>query len=245
MRAMPTPTCCKCRRVIPGDDINVAKDLAYCRECNLSYRLSDLTFNDNASTNVDLNRPPGGAWYRTDGGGAVIGATNRSFGTAFGMLFFALFWNGIVSVFVVFAIAGTLHNLHVPQPAWFPAPKMNGGEMGPGMVLFLWLFLTPFIGVGLFVASMCLSGLFGRTEVKIEGARGGIFTGVGALGWRRNFDASQVRDVRINQTRNSQGNDTFTILIETREGKQLKLGSLLSNERRQFVLGALRRSLLH
>ena len=47
------------------------------------------------------------------------------------------------------------------------------------------------------------------------------------------------------QTRNSQGNDTFTILIETREGKQLKLGSLLSNERRQFVLGALRRSLLH
>lgn len=244
MRVMPTPICAKCRRVIPGDDINVAKDVAYCRECNLSYRLSDLTLNDDASANLDLHRPPAGAWYRSDGGGTVIGATNRSLGMAFGALFFALFWNGIVSVFVVLAIAGTLQNLHVPQPAWFPAPKMNGGNMGWGMVLFLWLFLTPFICIGLLVAATCLSSLFGRTEVKIENTRGTAFIGIGALGWKRRFDASQVRDVRINQTRNNQGRDTFAILIETREGKQLKLGSMLSNERRQFVLGALRKALV-
>jgi hypothetical protein len=137
---VPTPTCSKCRRVIPSDDINVAQDVAYCRQCNISYRLSDLTSGNDFGISVDLNRPPKGAWYRSDGGGTVIGATNRSLGAAFGLLFFALFWNGIVSVFVTFAISGTLHILHIPQPDWFPAPKMNGGDMGPAWCFFCGCF---------------------------------------------------------------------------------------------------------
>lgn len=241
---MPTPVCSKCRRTIPPDEINVANDVAYCRDCNISYRLSELTFGGDLSANLDLNHPPKGAWFVNDGGGTVIGATNRSLGTAFGLLFFALFWNGIVSIFVLCAISGTLHILHVPQPDWFPAPKMNGGDMGVGMVLFLWVFLTPFITVGLFVAGSCLNCLFGRTEVRVTGAQGTVFTGIGSLGWRRRFDASQVKDTRILQTTNSKGQDAFNLLIETREGKQIKFGSMLSNERRQFVLGALQKTLL-
>ena len=240
---MPTPTCSKCRRTIPSDDINVAKDVAYCRECNLSYRLSELTHGGDSMASIDVNRPPKGAWYRSDGGGTVIGATNRSVGTAVGMLFFALFWNGIVSTFVMLAISATLQNLHIPTPVWFPAPKMNGDFMGPGMTIFLWLFLTPFILVGVSVASMCLVSLFGRTEVRIESSRGTIFTGVGAIGWRRKFEAAQVRDIRTFQRRNNEGADSYSILIETREGRQLKLGSMLTSERRQFMLGALQRTL--
>jgi len=203
-----------------------------------------LTFGGDISANLDLDHPPKGAWFVNDGGGTVIGATNRSLGTAFGLLFFALFWNGIVSIFVLLAISGTLHILHVPQPDWFPAPRMNGGDMGVGMVLFLWVFLTPFIAVGLFVAGSCLNCLFGRTEARVTGTQGIVFTGVGALGWRRRFDASQVKDTRILQTTSSKGQDTFNLLIETRDGKQIKFGSMLSNERRQFVLGALRKTLL-
>jgi hypothetical protein len=241
---MPTPICSKCRQVIPSDDINVAQDVAYCRQCNISYRLSDLTSGNDASAYVDLNRPPAGAWYRSDGGGTVIGATNRSLGAAFFMVIFALGWNSIVSMFVVFAIAGTLHILHIPAPAWFPAPKMNGGDMGTGSVLFMWLFLTPFIAVGLMVLSIALSSLFGRTEVKIENTRGTLFTGVGPVGWKRQFDTTQVKNVRISESYNRNGNNTAAILLETREGKQFKLGSLLSNERRQFVLGAMQKALV-
>lgn len=241
---MPTPTCPKCRRVIPSDDINVAKDVAFCRECNISYQLSELTYGSADDVDVDLNNPPNGAWYKANGAGTVIGATNRSVGAAFVLLFFAVFWNGIVSMFVCFATASTLHLLHIPLPDWFPVPKSNGSDMGVGVTIFLWLFLTPFICIGLLVAGMCLSSLFGRTEVRIDNTRGTIFAGIGALGWKRQFDASQVRDVRISQTRNNQGRDTFAILIETREGKQFKLGSLLTNERRQFVLGALRKTLV-
>jgi hypothetical protein len=241
---MPTPICAKCRRTIPPDDINVANDVAYCRDCNVSYRLSELTFDSDLNTSLDLNRPPKGAWFVNNGAGTVIGATNRSLGAAFGLLFFTLFWNGIVSVFVLLAIAGTLHNLHIPQPDWFPAPKMNGGDMGAGMVIFLWLFLTPFIVIGLSVAAGCLNCLFGRTEMRLAGTQGSVFTGIGPLGWRRRFDASQVKDVRMLETTSSKGQNTVSLLIETREGKQIKFGSLLTGERRLFVLGALRKTLL-
>lgn len=239
---MPTPTCPKCRRVIPGDDINVAKDVAYCRGCNTSYQLSNLTYGGGEDLDIDLHNPPKGAWYRSDGAGTVIGATNRSLGTAFGLLFFALFWNGIVSVFVSGVLVGTLHKLQIPVPAWFPAPKMNA-DMGLGLI-FMWLFLIPFIAIGLLMFGLCLSSLFGRTEVKIEGSRGTIFSGIGAVGWRRRFDASEIRSVQTSQTRNNQGRDTFAIQLEARDGKQMKLGSMLTNERRQFVLGALRRTLV-
>lgn len=241
---MPTPTCSKCHRTIPSADINVAQDVAYCRECNLSQRLSELTFDLEINASLDLQHPPPGAWYITNGGGTVIGATNRNLGMAIGTLFFALFWNGIVSVFVVLAIAGTLHNLHIPLPGWFPAPKMDGENMGPGMAAFLWLFLTPFIVIGLTVAGTCLTCLFGRTEARLERLRATLFTGIGPLGWKRTFDTSQVTGVRLFERRDSEGDSRVSILIETRSGKQLKLGSLLTNERRRFVLGALRKTLL-
>ena len=106
---MQTPTCTKCDKVIPSEDINVANDVAYCRACNITYKLSELSDDTVVPVEVDLSRPPNGAWHRRDGMGVVIGASQRSLGTAFGALLFALFWNGIVSVFVAIALGSTLH----------------------------------------------------------------------------------------------------------------------------------------
>jgi len=50
--------------------------------------------------NLDVTRPPSGAWYQSSALGAVIGATHRSLGSALGLFAFSAFWNGIVSVFV-------------------------------------------------------------------------------------------------------------------------------------------------
>jgi hypothetical protein len=241
---VPTPICSKCRRTISPDDINVANDVAYCRDCNLTYRLSELAEDNEITATLDLHHPPPGAWFSSDGGGTVIGATNRSLGSAAGLLFFALFWNGIVSVFVCLALSGTLHVLDVPRPEWFPAPNLNDEEMGVGMMLFLWLFLTPFITIGVAVAAICLNCLFGRTEVRVSGTQGIVFTGIGPLGWRRRFDASQLKSVQIDGTRSSKGQRTDYILMQMREGKQIKFGSQLSSERRQFFLGALRKTVL-
>jgi hypothetical protein len=244
---MLTPTCSRCGKAIPSEDINVANDVAYCRACNLSHQLSALTQGTELDAGIDLSHPPAGAWHHSDGTGVVIGATHRSLGTAIGLLAFSLFWNGIVSVFVLVAIAGTLRNLGVRVPDWFPAPVMNGSPMSVGMTIFLWIFLTPFILIGLAMIGAFLSCLAGQTEVRISNAEGVVFTGIGTLGYRRRFDASAVKDVRLDdkQWRDSDGGrqrKTY-IVIETREGKLVKLGSMLTEERRKYVAGAVRKVL--
>lgn len=245
---MITPTCPKCRREIPADDINVGKDVAFCRNCNLAHPLSELNRGAELDAGVDFNRPPAGTWHRKDALGLNIGASHRSLGMALGTLAVSLFWNGIVSVFVLLATASTLQHFGIAQPSWFPAPKMNGGAMGVGMTIFLWLFLTPFITIGLIMIVAFLSALGGRTEVRLGNSEGVIFTGIGPLGWRRRFDSRNVKHVRIDDQRwrDSDGDRRrkTQIVIETREGKQLKLAGSLPEERRKFLAAALRKALL-
>ena len=183
-----TPTCSQCKRVIPDADVIVATDVAFCRACNIAHKLSSLVHGVTLDE-VDLGRPPEGTWRRGSGIGVAIGATHRSVGMAFATLAFALFWNGIVSVFVLLALSSTLQHLNVPTPDWFPAPKMNGGAIGVGMTIFLWIFLTPFIAVGLAMAAAFVSALGGRTEIQIRQSEGLVFTGIGSIGWRRRFNA--------------------------------------------------------
>src|SRR6267142_3211263 len=132
-----TPTCPRCKRVIASEDVNVANDIAFCRACNVSHRLSALTSGTVIDEDVDLSRPPAGAWFRRDGLGSIIGSTHRSIGQAFGLLCFCLFWNGIVSVFVLLAIASTLQHLGVPVPHFFPSPTSKGNFIPVGMTIFL------------------------------------------------------------------------------------------------------------
>jgi len=239
------PTCPRCRQVIPSQDVNVANDIAFCRNCNISCRLSGLTFGMAVDENVDLTRPPAGSWFERQGNGLVIGSTHRSIGQAFGLLFICLFWNGIVSVFVFFAAASTLRHLGLPLPEWFPIVK--GSIIPVGMTIFLWLFLTPFIVIGLWLVVTFLSCLAGRTELQVDSGEGVLFNGIGPFGFRRRFSVSEVRDVRIEDKRwrDSEGDSRrkTQIVIETNE-RPINFGSLLTEERRRFVAGAAKRELV-
>ncbi len=237
-----TPRCPKCKGEILGDDVNVAKDVAYCRSCNLVHKFSALVQKSDLMDGVDFHRPPPGIACNTLGEKLTIRVTHRSLGGAIGALAVSLFWNGIVSVFVVLVLASTLNLLGVTVPNWFPAPDMNGSPMGLGMTLFLWLFLTPFILIGASMIGVFLMSIGGRTEIRIDASEGMVFTGIGPLGYRRRFLTSQVSDVRIDdkQWRDNDGarqRKTY-IVIEMQGGKLIRLGSTLSEERRKFV-GAL------
>jgi hypothetical protein len=242
-----TPTCPRCKRVIPSEDVSVANDLAFCRSCNLSHRFSALALGTPVDENLDVSRPPDGAWFQRDGRGTVMGATHRSLGQAFGLLLFCLFWNGIVSVFVLVAAGSTLQHLGVSIPHWFPSPTSKGNPIPLGMTLFLWLFLTPFIAVGLGMLGAFLSCLAGRTEILIQNHQVILFNGIGPVGLRKRFSTSEVIDIRIEdkQWRNSDGDSRrkSQIVIET-NGKPINFASMLTKERREFIAGAAKKELV-
>lgn len=243
-----TPRCPTCSKAILSDDVNVAKDVAYCRSCNLAHSLSALIHTSELTSGINLDRPPPGVRYDLHEGHITVSATHRSLAAAAGTLAIALFWNGIVSVFVLLAIAGTLRNLNIPMPTWFPTPDMNGSPMSLGMTLFLWIFLTPFIVIGSAMIGAFFLSVGGRTEVRADPTGGTVFTGVGPLGYRRRFMPSQVSDVRIEDRmwRDSDGDrqQKTCVVIETQEGKLIRFGSMLSNERRRFLAALLRKFLL-
>jgi hypothetical protein len=148
--------------VIPSRDVNVANDVAFCRTGNLSHRLSGLTFGAPLDEEVDVGRPPKGAWFHRTGHRVIIGATHRSIGHAVGLLFMSLFWNGIVCVFVTMAAASNLRHFGLTLPQELPIPRNS--VLPVGMTIFLWVFLTPFIAVGLLLLgtfASCLAGASG------------------------------------------------------------------------------------
>lgn len=246
---MVTPTCQKCRKTIPAEDINVAQDVAFCRWCNIAYVLSELAHEGSEAPEVDVSRPPAGASVRNDGAWRVIHATHRSLGSAAGLLFFCLFWNGIVSVFVLLALASTLQHLGVQLPEWFPAMDMKRNHLPLGMTIFLWIFLTPFIvvGVGMFLAF--LSALLGYTEVRLRSTEGVIYSGIGPFKWPRRFSPAEVKKIKLaeeSSTTSKGGTRTSkTIVLELEQGKTIKFGSALNDERRAFMVAALRQELTH
>jgi hypothetical protein len=242
-----TPTCPRCKGIIPSNDVNVAQDIAFCRNCNLSHHLSALTLGTTVDENVDVSSPPDGTWFREDGRGAVIGATHRSPGQALALLLICLFWNGIVSVFVLLSLASTLQHLGLPVPHWFPAPTSHEQFIPLGMTIFLWLFLTPFIAIGLAMAAAFLSCLGGRTEIRIDRGEVTLFTGIGAIGFRKRFSALAAKDVRLEDKRwrDSDGDSRrkAQIVIEN-DSKPIHFGSMLTDERRRFMASALKKQLV-
>jgi len=235
---MRAPTCSKCGNIIPADDVNVARDVAFCRSCNLASPLSALASGLALDASVDLYQPPQGCWHSPTGMGELVGATHRSLLMALPLLGVALFWNGIVSVFVSVALASTLNLLGAPVPEWFPAPRMNGETMGTGMTLFLWLFLTPFIVIGLGMIGAFLSCLAGKTEVNVDRGMVTIATGIGPVRWNRRFQATDLKEIRIEETNQNNGGRKTEIIAELHNGKRIKFGSMLREERRRFMAAA-------
>lgn len=241
---MLTPTCPKCGRAIDAADVNVGRDIAFCRPCNLTCELSALTRNTFLDPNVDLGNPPPGAWYRDNGMEKIIGASGRSASGAIGTFLIAAFWNGIVSIFVALAIASTLGHLGVRVPDWMPNPNSkDGGAMSVGMTIFLWVFLTPFLLIGFAMIGAFLGCIAGRLEIVVTDVKGILYRGIGPIGRRRQFNVADVNAVRIDekQTRGKNGvSYTKTIVIDMTGGKPISFGSSLKDERRNFVAAALK-----
>jgi hypothetical protein len=234
--------CPACGEGIAPADVNVAEGVALCRRCRELTRLSEIAAE---APGVSAERaltdpPPSGCRVVDDGVTMRVEASARSLGGAVVSLFFALFWNSIVGVFVAIVAASYWVRLVGPLPAWAPS-QGPGGPGGPklplGVAIFMTLFLVPFVAVGVFMLGVALVSMMGRVAVTVRGGEGLVFTGVGAIGRRQRFDALAVKAVQIGETRHEESKSHHIVI----EGERpLKFGSVLKDERRAWMAAVLR-----
>jgi len=205
--------CPKCKRPVPPEQVNMGTDLAFCPQCNEGFKISEILDEDSFNEHV-LRNPPKGAWFRREREHAVVGATTRS-PTAFFLVPFALVWAG-----------GSMGGIYGSQ--------IIVGKFNP----FLSLFGLPFLAGSIFLVSMMFMTVFGKTEVRI-GRNSSVFSGIGPIGKTRRFDWSSIRNIKEMAGMNQSGNGSGAVIVM--EGKErVKLGSLLNDKRRYFVLNALK-----
>ena len=230
--------CPACDAPLSSEDINIAEGVALCPSCGKLARLSDLIEYERPSKEV-INDPPPGCSMVNQFDAMVIRVSLRSFSGFLGALFVCLFWNGITGIFVLIALAGLYTNIVGPLPAWFPAPDFDD-QMGLGMSLFLCLFLTPFVLIGLAMLGAVLLAMAGSLLVRVGGDWATVKTGVGPIGYTRRFDPRKVQRVSTGRTK-WKSNDQTKPLIEIEADRTVRFAAGLEEAKRDWLIAVLRR----
>ena len=194
--------CPECDTEISSQDINIEQGMALCPECGTLSQLSDLNYSSFLNETV-LNESRKDIKITSKDNEVTIKVSLFSFPEFAGSMFFALFWNGIVSVFVSLAAAAVYYQMFGPVPEWFPTPGLKNGQpimndkvMGVGETAFLCLFLTPFVIIGTGVAFNALLRLCGSTTITLNNYESIVSTGALFLGGLKNLTHKKYRKLK-------------------------------------------------
>ncbi len=206
-------TCPSCRSAISIEDVNVSTDLALCRTCGKSFQYSEVVAS--TSPGMDLNSPPAGAWFEQLPDGFRVGATTRSWMAIF-LIPFTCVWSG-TSMYGIYGKQIASRHFDFAQS----------------------LLGLPFFLGTLFLVAWCALTVAGRVTITRHSNRLSIFMGVGWLGWTRNYSWADFRSVREELATNAYNwNRGRVIMIEG--VRRITFGSLWNEDRRYFVLNAVR-----
>ena len=209
--------CPKCNRLLDSEDVNVGTDTAFCRDCDEAFALSKLVHREKAAA-VDLNQPPKGTWFEKTFDGFIAGSTTRH-PVAFILVPFMCVWSG-----------GALGGIYGSQIAT--------GEYS----IILSLFGLPFVLGSVLFWSLALMAVCGKVTVTVDSHEGVVFTGVGSLGRRKRFNWFNMTAVREEASQmNRPGSRGSCVILEGKE--RIKFGSGVRDDRRYFLLQALRKML--
>jgi hypothetical protein len=207
--------CPRCRRELPPDGVNVAKDLAYCAECRQAFSFSQLVTTAE-SMKIDLGRPPKGAWFERTAEGFVVGSTARS-----PIAFFLV-------PFMIVLSGGSLGGIY-------------GSQIATGKFdLLMSLFGIPFLLGSVLFWSIALMAVAGRIVITRRGDELSMFTGVGPVGFTKRVRWSELRDLEDLAKRLAPAVQNKR-RRRRREGPTL--GDGLTAERQDFVINAVTRML--
>ncbi len=239
------PYCPVCGAEIRKTEVNLDKWIVRCRDCGEESPLADVEFAPPQQDAEPVSTTPPRITLRPGLEHLEIQISLFSLPKFLLFLFIACFWNGIVSVFLGLAIAAVCYQILGYVPDWLPVlglregkPVMNDEVMGPGMTIFLCLFLTPFVAIGSYMILQVLLLLFGWTRILIHPDQSSITTGIGFVGYKRAFDPTAVRSVQHSAYSSQNGNAQYRIEMVTR-GKTIKFGNLLSESQQTWLVNLL------
>src|SRR5581483_3482061 len=135
-----TCSCSRCGSPLPAADINVAADVALCRQCGAAGRFSELV--QNKFHSLHLAYPPSGTSFQVVRGGFSAHATTRS-AQAWFLVPFLMVWSGV-----------SLNGIYGTQ--------FRNGRFDPGASLFG----LPFVAGTLLFGAQALMYVCGRIVVK-------------------------------------------------------------------------------
>ena len=206
-----TATCPQCDAPISATRMYAAADVVACPQCDEVIPLSWLMGPDEELLEFVINDPPAGAWFHDDVGHWRIGATTRHLGGFFLVPFTWLF------------ATLTLNNVYGGQFA--------NGEFDP----ISSLIGVPFLLATLVMGSQAAMTVLGRVDVLVTDTAGKAFVGVGPIGWTRRFDWSEITRIEEDYY-SAKGGRVISLVGKVR----LKFGSMLTDERRYYLLEGLR-----
>jgi ribosomal protein S27E len=224
-------TCPTCRAKIATDDINVSTDVALCRSCGNTFHISESLGGTSSilaslvnsvvppSGPVDLNSPPSGAWYRPEADGFTAGASTRSWSALF-LVPFTCVWAG-GSMFGIYGTQIIKGHFNLPMS----------------------LFGLPFLIGSCFLVSFCAMMTLGKVSVSVHGDRLAVFTGIGPFGITRTASLSEFKTISEDFASGAMNNNRTSRVIRLEGSRSMAFGSMLSTERRYFLLAALRTAL--
>lgn len=186
---------------------------------------------------------PSGCWIREHDGTVVIGAPCFSRP----LLFFAI-GAAVFNVFVWFFFLQTLVEYYtttrgVPPRGLGWLGQSTASATSSDFSAFMCVFLIPVIGLGAIKLWIAAVGIFGKVEVTLRGGDAVAFTGIGTVGRTRQFAASSVRDVRIDNAM-MEIVEQLGRVIEIRASDDVRFGMLLRDDRRAWLAGELRMRLV-
>lgn len=188
-----------------------------------------------AHNTCDLGDPPRGAWFRDDGVTMTVGAHTRSIGGGLFMLLISTIWMGVNAMFLFGSLVTIFNALG------FSTGQAGFGSLAGGLFM---LFVSLLFAVGgWFMVSLAAMLLAGRVEFTMRGDELRVFAGVAMVGRGRVMSATAIRsieeDVRVVRTARSL-TTTRTILLTHPPSKDVRVGQMLTDPRRRFVLGVLK-----
>jgi hypothetical protein len=240
---MRTLTCSTCGAAISQENINVAKDFFYCPACQktgkISAQLSDVEISADYSRGA-----PAGVWESTEMNRSIVGARCFNWGALLGQLFAAVFWNSIVSVFLLVFGAITLHSLKVPLPEPLNFIEKNPDTVPAGALVFFWFFITPFVLIGLWLLHSLFDNLLGKIEILFDRGTLRVKRSLGPFSISQNIPLNNLSGFSIKDSgAKTNGRPSYyKIELTDRNGNIYKFGRGIPTNRLGYLLHKIRES---